>query len=288
MQIEIISSGLCTTLQDKGRFSFLDQGIPTSGFMDTAAAHLANLLLGNPVENTLVEMMLLGAKFKVNAPVSIAITGANMNPKVNGVSVALNKVIKIPAMSVVSFSGASSGMYTYVAFSGVIEVPSVFKSTSTYLPAAIGGVDGKTLLKGTLLTVKDVKIVNENAKVKTSVYQKEVVVDCLKGPEWEHFSIESQTQFLNTSYTVSKNSNRIGIRLEGNSINMPVVDEIISSGIIKGTVQITKAGNPIVMMADAPTTGGYLRIVNLTEKSINQLAQLQVGGTVVFRIAEHY
>jgi len=287
MQIEIISSGLCSTLQDCGRFSFLDQGMPTSGYMDADAAHLANLLLGNSVNSTLVEMMLLGIKFKVNAPISIAITGANMHPKVNGIAVELNKVIQVPKDGIVSLSGASSGMYTYIAFSGSIDVPFAFKSTATYVPASIGGVNGKSLQKGNLLTIKNATCIKGNTKVKVPEYKNHIKVACLPGPEWEQFSIETQNKFLNTLYTVSKNSNRIGIRLEGDLLQMPLIDEIISSGIVKGTVQITKGGSPIVMMSDAPTTGGYLRIVNLTEKAINQLAQLPLGGTVVFNIKEH-
>ncbi|NJB82763.1 5-oxoprolinase subunit C family protein [Wenyingzhuangia aestuarii] len=284
MNIEIISSGLSATLQDDGRMAFLDKGIPACGFMDANAAHLANGLLNNAPNTVLIEMMLLGIKFRTNDAIAIAITGANMHPKVNGKEVAMNKVLQIPKDGIVSLSGASTGMYGYIAFAGEIEVAPVFGSKSTYVPAAIGGVNGKALEKGMVLSISNPKPINVHAKVKTNTYLNSIEVACLKGPEWELFSLESQTQFLNSTYTVSKNSNRIGIRLEGTLISMPVVDEIISSGIVKGTVQITKAGNPIVMMADAPTTGGYLRMVNLTEKAINQLAQLPIGGTVTFKI----
>ncbi|NIJ45256.1 antagonist of KipI [Wenyingzhuangia heitensis] len=282
MQIEIISLGLSATLQDGGRTQFLDKGIPRAGFMDIDAAHLANILLNRDPNAVLIEMMLLGIKFKVNKAVSIAITGANMHPKVNGEQVAINKVIQVPKDGIVSLSGASSGMYGYLSFSGDINVESVFESKSTYLTAAIGGLNGKALKKGDLLSVINTNSVSSNAKIKATTYKNTIQIECLKGPEWHQFKKETQDQLLNTTYTVSKNSNRIGIRLEGTPIKMPSVDEIISSGIVKGTVQITKAGNPIVMMADAPTTGGYMRLVNLTEKAINQLAQLPIGGKVQF------
>lgn len=286
MCIEVISSGLCTTIQDGGRHFYQDKGIPVSGFMDVASAHLANLLVKNKPHTALVEMMYVGIKFKTDKAIYIAITGANMQPKVNGETVEMNKLIKVPKNGIVSLSGAQSGVYGYIAFSGEILVDNVYESKSTYLPAKIGGYKGRKLEKGDVVPFLENTIELYNAKVKRRVFKNRVVLGCLKGPEWNQFSKQSKLKFLKSKYTVTKNSNRIGIRLEGNPVVLPIKDEIISSGIVKGTVQITKGGFPIVMMADAPTTGGYLRMLNLTEQACNELAQVQIGGEVRFRLIE--
>ncbi|MDO6802941.1 biotin-dependent carboxyltransferase family protein [Wenyingzhuangia sp. 1_MG-2023] len=282
MAIEIISSGLATTLQDGGRFGYQDQGIPVSGFMDGDAAHIANLLLNNPPNAVMIEMTMVGIKFKAIQELVIAITGADMQPKLNGEALTMYKALTIPKDAVVSFSGAKNGVYSYIAVLGGFDIQDEFGSKSTYTPAKLGGFYGRKLEKGDVLPVPNKKITQKLARVKAIDYKQNAQLYCLKGPEWDWFSEESKTAFLETTFKIHQHSNRIGIRLEGTLLKMPKRDEIISSGIVKGTVQITKGGQPIVMMADAPTTGGYLRIVNLTQHACHILAQIPPGGTVQF------
>lgn len=285
MSIEIISPGLSTTIQDKGRLGVQNRGIPVSGFMDAAAANLANLLLNNTPNTALLEMTLLGITFKTTEQISIAITGANMQPKVNGKAVSMNKVLNLTKNSIVSLSASINGVYGYISFHQEILVSSVFNSKSTYTPAFLGGYKGRRFKKGdTIQLLNTQKKINPNTKVKRANYDRNVVLECLKGLEWNEFSKKAQYDFLKTTFTISQDSNRIGIRLEGELVNIPTKDEIISSGIVKGTVQITKGGQAIVMMADAPTTGGYLRMINLTEKACCLLAQTPIGGTLTFKL----
>ncbi len=285
MGLKLLKSGFSTTIQDIGRYGFQDKGIPVSGFMDTEAAQLANLLVNNNPHEALFEMTLLGSTFKATKKVCFAVTGANMQPKINNKIIKLNKAYFLYKNDILSFSNAETGVYCYVAVSDSLEISSYFNSKSTYVPAKIGGLHGEFLKKGdfikTAVLRKSFTIPNTHLNIKT---QQTNILKCLKGPEWHSFSKISQNQFLNTVYTVDGNSNRIGIRLNGTKIEMPQKDEIISSGILKGTVQITKAGFPIVMMADAPTTGGYLRIVNLTEDACNKLAQIPIGNIIQFEM----
>ena len=282
MSIEILSPGLNTTIQDGGRLGFQDKGIPVSGFMDVTSAQLANTLVTNELNTAVIEMTLLGIKFKATQAITIAITGADMQPKLNGESITMYKAVEIPKDGIVSLKGASFGVYGYIAVLGGFKIPRVLESKSTYVPAKLGGFKGRVLQKGDLLPVLHNTLKPVKSKVKAPDFLPSAQLICLKGPEWDWFSQESKTAFLNTIFTIGKDSNRIGIRLEGNKIVLPKKDEIISSGIIKGTVQITKAGDPIIMMADAPTTGGYLRMVNLTQKSCDLLAQVPIGGKVQF------
>lgn len=287
MSIEILSSGMSSTLQDGGRFGVQDQGIPISGFMDVGAATLANLLVNNSKNSVLIEMTMLGIKFKAKEDVTIAITGADMQPKVAGVKIKMNKAITIAKNTVVTMSGAKSGVYGYIAVAGEFNAKKDFGSKANYVPAKLGGIHGSTLQKGDVLSVINKRVVTKKAKVKYQNYPTNAVLTCLVGPEYYLFSKKSVDVFFNTTFKIHANSNRIGIRLEGNLITLPKKDEIISSGIVKGTVQITKGGQPIVMMADAPTTGGYLRMLNLTEQACNTLAQLPVGGKVRFKLQDY-
>lgn len=282
MSIEILSSGLSSTLQDAGRLGVQDQGIPVSGFMDTNAASTANLLVNNPANMVLIEMTLLGIKFKACENMTIAITGADMQPRIGNEKVKMYKAVKILKGTVVRLAGVKTGVYGYLAVSGGFDVVKEFDSKATYVPAKLGGWQGRALQKGDVVPIHHQYLEQRISKVKAVVYSNNVTLSCLPGPEWSLFSKESQQAFLTTSFNVHKNSNRMGVRLEGNLVSMPLKDEIISSGIVKGTVQITKGGQPIVMMADAPTTGGYLRMVNLTEQACNTLAQVAIGGKVRF------
>ncbi|WP_010136222.1 5-oxoprolinase subunit C family protein [Ochrovirga pacifica] len=282
MSIQVLTSGAATTLQDQGRYGYQDQGVPVSGYMDANAANLANLLVNNPKGEVLIEMSLMGIKFKTTEAITIAITGADMQPTLNGIPIPMYKAIQIPKDGIVKLGGAKTGVYSYLAIAGGLKIPKEMGSKSTYMPAALGGLHGGMLQKGNEIELQNQQIVQNVSKVKSVIYPKEVDLMCLPGPEWNLFSEKSKTQFLNQTYKVTADSNRIGIRLQGATLKLPVVDEIISSGIVKGTIQVTKAGTPIVMMADAPTTGGYLRIANLTQQACNRLAQVVVGGSVRF------
>jgi len=279
--IKIIKTGLNTTIQDKGRIGYKNIGVPQSGFMDTEAAHLANSLVNNPITFPLLEMCLLGCSFKTLQPLTIAITGADMQAKINNVNTTLNTTICLKKNDIVTFSSTINGVYTYIAFSGYLISPIDLGSYAMYSKANLGH---SPLKKGDIIKIIKSKEINLNSKVKQKTYSNCITLTCLKGPEFDLFSKKSIDVFFSNTYTISTLSNRMGIRLEGREVSTPQKKEIISSGIVKGTVQITKKGLPIVMMADAPTTGGYLRLINLTEKSCNLLAQVAVNGVVKFNL----
>ena len=282
MSIEVLHPGLSTTIQDYGRVGFQNKGIPVSGFMDVTAANLANTLVTNPPNTCLLEMTIVGIKFKAIQEITIAITGADMQPTLNGKPMSMYKAVSIPKDGIVSLKGAIHGVYGYIAIFGGFKIPKVFDSKSTYLPAKLGGFKGRALKKGDLLPVLHQTLTAVNSKIKAPDYMLSGQLECTQGPEWDWFSKESRAGFFDAVFTVSKDCNRIGIRLNDSKVTLPEKNEIISSGIVKGTVQITKSGQPIVMMADAPTTGGYVRLVNLTNKACDVLAQIAVGGKVQF------
>ncbi|MDB4297341.1 biotin-dependent carboxyltransferase family protein [Flavobacteriaceae bacterium] len=284
MSVKVLKPGLLTTIQDKGRVGFEAFGMPVAGAMDTYAAELANCLVNNSKDTAVLECTQIGPTLTFTKPTTIALTGANMQAMLNGVAISRGKAIAVSKNDVLALGFAISGVRTYISFSGGILVDKTLNSKSTYVPAQIGGVNGLALKKHDVFNIGAALNNNSNSKVKRTTYSNNLVLEVLNGPEWDLLSVENQESLLGTTYTASLQSSRMGIRLEGTAISIHGVNEIISSGIVKGTVQLTKGGTPIVMMADAPTTGGYLRVFVLTTQSINLLAQLPSGGSVRFRL----
>lgn len=287
MSLKVLKPGLYVTIQDKGRLGFQDKGIPKSGFMDVKSANLANMLVNNKPGDSLIEMGLLGATFKVLKDINIAVCGAEMNAKIDDELIETNKLFFVKKGSVLKFSNATNGIYTYLAISGGLKLNKYLGSTATYIPAEIGGLKGQILKKNDVINTYISKRVLSNSKIKKTPFKNQIILTCLKGPEYHQFPDKALELFKTTQYVVSKDCNRIGIRLEGSPLTFANKSEIISSGIVKGTIQITKGGLPIIMMSDAPTTGGYMRIANLTVDACNKLSQVAVGGIVKFKFCNH-
>ena len=283
MGLKVVKAGMFTTIQDGGRVGIQQYGVPVCGFMDTESAHLANLLVGNVATEALIECTLLGPTFEVLQDTVIAITGADMLATIDGTVVEMNKPIRVKTNQKISLGSAKEGLRTYMAIAGGINTTLVFNSKSTYTYGNFGGLKGRALKKGDVIDVLYKEhIGGDFGKVKRSPILKNIQLNCFKGPEFELFSELEIQKLITSTYKVSQNSNRMGIRLEGKTLELGEQKEIISSAIVKGTVQITSSGQPIVMMADAPTTGGYLRIANLDLNSINKLAQASFSTRIRF------
>lgn len=285
MSFEIIRGGLMTTIQDGGRYGVQDQGIPVSGFMDVSSAQIANSIIGNSINSAVLECCQIGCILKVNTEVSVAFYGAHMELKLNHQVVPQGKILTLTTNDILSIGISKHGMYGYLAICGQLDLPLVYNSQSTYLPSKFGGFNGRSLQKDDLIKIVKPKVLPNNFSIiKPQKFHNNIILNTLPGPEWDAFSMEAKQTMLSSTFTVSKDINRIGYRLDGPKIPLGSKKEIISSGMIKGTVQITSAGTPIIMMADSPTSGGYLRALNLTERACDQLAQAQVGGIVELRI----
>ncbi|MBB6462914.1 5-oxoprolinase subunit C family protein [Flammeovirga kamogawensis] len=284
MSFEIIKGGFLTTIQDSGRYGVQDQGIPVSGFMDESSAQIANSLLGNPINSAVLECCMIGCTIKAHTEFSIAFFGAHMELKLNNHIVSQGKIITLTTDDILSIGFAKQGMYGYLAISGSIDIPKIYNSKSTYLPSQFGGYKGRKLEKGDIISLSNLKILpNSFSVVKQQVFTNFMTLEVMRGPEWNDLPVESQQKLLSSTYTIGKDISRIGYRIEGKPIPLGEKKEIISSGMLKGTIQITSAGIPIIMMADSPTSGGYLRVLNLTARACDQLAQLQPNYRITFQ-----
>jgi antagonist of KipI len=286
-EIYIRSAGLLSTIQDCGRNGFQRFGMPVSGAMDTFSLHLANLLVGNPLCAAAIETTLTGPEMAFSSDVAIAICGADSGATLNDQPVKMYETIYVKKEDVLKFSGLRSGCRTYIAFAGGIEVPLVMGSRSTYLRAKTGGIDGRALITGDKISLGKIKGKIPKRKIPFAMipdYESNEPIKVIAGPEAKSLDFEGIRNFLTTEYIVSGQSDRMGLRLDGLPIKSKNGNhDIISAGISPGTIQLPGNGQPIILMADRQTTGGYLRIANVITTDLHRIAQLKPGDKIRFQ-----
>ncbi len=280
--LRILQAGFFSTIQDLGRFGYRDKGVPVSGAMDLYSAQFANALLGNAKDAALIEMTMLGGKFQFLERTVIAVSGAFMNPKLNDEPVSQNKLIKIQPNDVLYFGGAEKGFRTYLAVKGGFKTETILGSRSMY-----PSVTTQSVLKtNDKIIYEPFQGIQETfSKVRYDDTHLEAnVLDVFKGVEFNMLSENQKQQLFLKDFSVSKNNNRMAYQLE------PALDNylqpILSSPVLPGTVQLTPNGSLIVLMRDCQTTGGYPRVLQLTQEAINSLAQKTLGNTIKFRLKE--
>ncbi len=287
-QAELIihKPGLYTTVQDNGRYGYQRFGMPVAGVMDPYAYHLANQLVGNTNGEACLETTLLGPEIEFTASCVIALTGADMSPCLNGEPVQRYAVLTITAGDRLTCSAAKYGCRMYIAVAGGIDVPKVMNSRSTYVRASTGGLDGRTLKTGDRLPIGKQTAPPMKCPVPHDCipqYARSTEIRIVPGPEAPRFTFEGICAFLTSEYTVTAESDRMGYRLNGPVITHRTNADIISAGIAPGTIQIPGNGQPIILLADRQTTGGYTRIAQVITVDLSVIAQMKPGDTLRFR-----
>ena len=287
--IEIISPGIMTTVQDIGRYGYGRFGVAPSGALDSYALRVANLLVGNHEEQACLETMLLGPGIKFLTEVVVAVTGGNLQPKRNKQPIDMWQSHVFEKDDVLSFGSAVSGFRAYIAVAGGIDVPSVMGSRSTNLPSGFGGFDGRTLKKGDMLVCDKPRdpiptvgrLFNPDWVPR---YSDKWPMRVVLGPQDDHFPDDSRAIFCGADYTMSQNSDRTGIRLEGPEIRCrsDVEASIISEGVITGSIQIPGDGKPIVILGET-VTGGYRKIATVISADLPLLGQIKPGDSIQFQ-----
>ena len=287
--IKILEPGLLTSIQDSGITGFQKYGIGQSGAMDQISFALANQICGNEKNAACLETTLAGPLIRFVTACDFAITGAVFeNATLDGMRIEMNKKISAKAGSLLSCGFASKGLRSYIAFSGGLLVPKVFRSSSTNLKSKIGGYMGRKLQADDQLAIginkKNPLLVPDNKSTEGFTENKDVLLlDCIKSSQFDFFQEKIVKKFTDSIYTVSAESDRMGIRFTGPGLECGKTD-IISDAIPFGAVQITSAGLPVVMAADRQTTGGYAKIACVTKASMCRLAQALPGTKVRFNL----
>jgi len=289
MGIKVIKGGMLTTVQDLGRTGYRKDGIIVSGAMDTLALEIGNLLLGNQVAEAGLECTLLGPKLLFEKDQLVAVTGGNLSPAVDGRPVKMWRPLFIPKGATLSFGGALKGCRSYVTVFGGFNLPEVLGSYATYLKAGFGGYRGRALKNEDELSFKKIykhtgDTFNWSVDLKLYPDLDDREIRVMKGPEFDLFTSQSTSGLFNGDYMISKAADRMGYRLEGPSLAVRKPEEMLSSAVTFGTVQVTPDGGAILLMADHQTTGGYPRILQVITADLTKLAQMQSGQQVRFKL----
>jgi biotin-dependent carboxylase-like uncharacterized protein len=301
--VEVLAPGALTTIQDLGRPGWAHIGVPRSGAADRPALRLANQLVGNLDGAAALETTLAGPRLRFNGPAIVALTGAPVRARVGDGAVPMNETFELAAGDDLKVGNASSGLRTYIAIRGGIEVPPVLGSAATDLLTGLGPA---RLARGDLLAIGELPpAIAELAPTTRDVtgggraiwppapepppsreLPDSVVLHVIVGPRSEWFTADSIERLFHEPFTVDQASNRIGLRLQGAQLERSRADELPSEGLLPGAVQVPADGRPILLLIDHPTTGGYPVIAVVHSRDLPLAAQLRPGQNVRFVASE--
>ena len=274
--IKVISKGLYTTIQDKGRFGYRNIGVPSSGYMDSESAEAANLIVNNPKYNPLIESTLIGPTLEFKKSAVICITGGEFSPTLNDIKISSYSAIEVNKGDILKINNSSIGSRCYISIQGTIISDTILGSKSFYHQITNSNIieDGDTFL-----FKKNIRKLEQKYTYKKFELNK--TINVFRGPEFKCLRKESIKTLFNEEFSIGIN-NRMAYNLLEKI--QDGVNSIISSGVIPGTVQLTPSGNMIILHRDSQSTGGYPRILQLNEKSLNDLAQLRTGDNIRFKL----
>ena len=304
MSLVVLKPGLLTTVQDLGRYGAQKYGVVVGGAMDAFALRVANLLVGNAEGAAGLEMTMVGPELLFTEAALISVCGGGLSPVLNEREVPLWTTVYAPEGSRLRFEPAPSGCRAYLAVAGGLDVPLAMNSRSTYWRAGIGGHEGRALRAGDRLRAGAPspgsrrlaeRLAGEARGSAAAVgrwsvapellprYAASPTVRSVAGQELELFDEDSASRFFREAYTVKAESDRMGYRLAGGELRLREGRELVSSAVTFGTVQVPPDGQPIVLMADRQTTGGYPKIAQVASVDLPLLAQVRPGGRVRFQ-----
>ena len=286
--LEVITPGLMTSVQDRGRFGFQALGISVSGALDPDGFDLANALAGNEAGTGALEIRMLGPTLEVTAEsvtVALAGTGAGievMSPEREMISACRSVTFRKGQVFRIGAIGDSA--VCYLAVHGGFDLPDVYGSQSTCMSAGFGGFHGRILEKGDCLPLRKAAAESLSQRIlrRPPEPDSSPVIRVIAGPQDDYFSAAGIETFFGTGYTVSQAVNRMGMRLEGAAVAHEKGFNIASDGIVRGAIQVPGNGLPIILMADCQTTGGYPKIATVISTDMPKLGRMMPGADIRF------
>jgi antagonist of KipI len=290
MGIRILKPGIADSIQDMGRYGYQQLGIPPGGVMDRIAATVANALLGNKIQEPVLEMHFPAATILFERSMMIALTGADFGAQINGQEVWINQPILVPANAELRFVKQHKGATIYLAVEEGFQTSNWLGSSSTSPFLRMGGYEGRKLLKHDLLLFNNQEDLEIDAlthlpwRASMAEFYSENLIAFMPGAEYPLLEKISQNSMVTNQFKVSNQSNRMGYRLEGQALLLDHKKQGLSSGVSFGTIQLLPNAQMIVLMADHQTTGGYPRIGHVASSSLPTLAQVSAGESIQFEL----
>lgn len=309
MSLLIHKPGIQASIQDGGRFGYQHWGVPVGGAMDIHSMQAANRLCGNEPNTPVIECTLHGTSIEFQYSHRFAITGGGAIATLNKKSIPFDQPIVAAAGDLLQLHPSPHGCRSYLAIENGFDIETELNSCSTYSPASLGGISGNYLKSGDIIPIrarkkesKDLAALGgnddssrtnneknshpllKNALDNPALTRQEVTIQCHQGPEWDWFKDQAKQHFVSQQWMVGANSNRMGYSLIGPALEISKDQELVSTPVTFGIVQVTSAGQPIVLMADAQTTGGYPRIARIALSDLSVLAQCRPGIKINFQV----
>jgi antagonist of KipI len=296
MGITIVKQGLQDTLQDAGRWGYQAEGVNPSGAMDRFAMKVANILVGNNPDETVIEMHFPASVFLFTQPALIALSGADFSASINGEPIPHLHPVMVGKNDVLQFHKPVYGARSYLAVNGGLAAEKWLGSSSTNLKAGAGGFAGRKLQKpDELFTLQpsiaiympqhEYRVLPWKADIRWPDKHNNVLV--LLGREWERLTREAKENFCMTSFVITSQSDRMGYRLNNMPLHTLTNEEVVSAAVSFGTIQLLPDGRLIILTADHQTTGGYPRIAHVISAHHSKLAQYKPGDRVQFQLTNH-
>lgn len=283
--IHVEAPGLLTTVQDLGRPGYGTLGVSASGAADPIALRLGNRLVGNPENTAALEMTLLGGTFTFSEAMIIALTGSDFGAALDCHALPLWTSCAVAAGQKLQVGSTRSGARCYLCVQGGIMVKMFLGSASTHLMSGLGGLSGRALRKNDVLSVGPAVPNFSHKRVQPSVLEQIAVRKTLRvtdGPQCDWFPLSAQELFLTTTYRITEEANRMGLRLDGAAIAAKSNGPMITEGVPLGAIQIPSGGQPIILFVEQQTTGGYPKIANIISADTANVGQLRPRDEVRF------
>jgi antagonist of KipI len=298
MSLRVIKSGVLDTIQDMGRYGFQYLGINPTGATDRFSAHIANALVGNDPHEAVIEMHFPAPVFLFQQAALISLSGADFSASINGEEVPIHHPIVVTKNCVLQFHEPGNGVRIYMAIQGGFKTEKWLNSSSTNLKAKAGGYKGRALQKDDEIYFNQILPVSFLSKEKEflvlpwqadvnwhdSAYPDEIFV--LTGNEWSRLTEDSKNKFFTEEFVINLNSDRMGYRVDADFLESMITDEIVSSAVNFGTIQLVPGKQLIILMTDHQTTGGYPRLANVITVHLYKIAQMQAGNKINFRLTD--
>lgn len=286
--LRVVKAGLQTSIQDAGRPGWMRYGIARGGVADPVAMMLANKLLGNPPAHPCLEIALTGPDIEFECDLSIAVCGARFAMKLNGQEVENDSVIQVKKGDQLGFGPLQSGARAYLALAADMQITSVFGSQSTHLQTGFGGLHGRALKAG-----DEIQLCNNHQSRGSRLpdkyrlrYTGRPQLRVIAGAEASYLSQSTRAEFYRTTFEVTPQSNRMGIRLKGAVLDTSTLPQMTSSGLRPGTIQVPPGGQPIIAFVEGQTIGGYPRLAHVIEADQHILGQLKARDRANFELIE--
>ena len=280
----VIKQGFQDLVQDLGRNGYTHVGISPTGAADKVSMRIANLFLGNQVNDAVLEITLFGGTYLFDMPTTICLSGSHFTATIRGDDVPFNKPVTIQKRDILSIGGSTSGARCYLAIQNGFSVTDLLGSSSTHLMSKTGGFRGRNLQKEDQLAYNEPEKRYFPIDRKFPIDHNRSIIRATPGLQHSLFDKPTQELFFSKEYTVSHQSNRMGIRIHGPKIQKRTSEDIITEGLPLGAVQVTGNGDSIITFVDHQTTGGYPKIANVIAADMHKVGQLRPGDVFTFEL----